>query len=141
MRGHTLVELLFVLTLLTVSAASFAPAARRQRDRALVAGAREAVVGLFAEARMAALEHGGARVRIDTELPVAEVTSSGALLRRVALGVEFGVVVGLGGTSTEVEMTYDALGLGRVASQTITLRRGLETAEVVVSSYGRVRRR
>jgi type II secretory pathway pseudopilin PulG len=141
MRGHTLVELLFVLTLFVVSAASFAPAARRQRDRAMVTGAREAVVGVLAEARVAAMERGAAGVRIGTEPPVVEAWSAGVLLERVALGAELGVAVSLGGTSTDVELTYDALGLGRVASQTITFRRGLETAEVVVSGYGRVRRR
>jgi type II secretory pathway pseudopilin PulG len=141
MRGHTLVELLFVLTLLGVTAASFAPAARRQRDRALVSGARETVIGLLAEARMAAMEHGSASVRIGTDPPEVEAVAAAVSLGRAALGSELGVTIRLSGTASEVELTYDALGLGRLASQTITFRRGLESAELVVSGYGRVRRR
>jgi hypothetical protein len=61
-------------------------------------------------------------------------------LRRVALGTEFGVTLSLGGAATEVDLAYDALGLGRLASQTITFRRGSAAAALVVSGYGRVRR-
>jgi prepilin-type N-terminal cleavage/methylation domain-containing protein len=141
MRGYSLVELVFVIALLGVSAASLAPAASRQRDRALVLGAREAVVGLLAEARSAAMEHGSASVRIDTDPAEAEARTSDRSLGRAALGAELGVTVVLGGAATEVELSYDALGLGRLASQTVIFRRGRETAELVVSGYGRVRRR
>lgn len=141
MRGHTLVELLFVLFLTGVTAASVAPAARRQRDRALVVGAREAVVGLLAEARLAAVESGSASVRITVGTAKAEAIARGIPLRTAALGAEFGVTVALSGAATDVELAYDGLGLGRMASQTITFRRGRETAELVVSGYGRVRRR
>lgn len=141
MRGHTLVELLFVLLLAGVAVSSMAPAARRQRDRAAVVGAREAVVGLLAEARLAALESGGASVRITATPPRAEALARGASLRSAALGEDFGVTVGLSGADTQAELSYDGLGLGRMASQTITFRRGREIAELVVSAYGRVRRR
>jgi Tfp pilus assembly protein FimT len=140
MRGHTLVELLLVLFLTAVTAASVAPAARRQRDRALVVGAREAVVGLLAEARLAAVASGGASVRITVSAATAEALAGGLPLRTAALGAEFGVAVALSGAATEVELAYDGLGLGRMASQTITFRRGSEVAELVVSAYGRVRR-
>jgi prepilin-type N-terminal cleavage/methylation domain-containing protein len=139
MRGYTLIELVFVLTLLGVTAASFAPAARRQRDRALVVGAREAVIGLLAEARTAAIERGGASVRIHTDPPDAEAVSGGVSLGRANVGAELGVAIDLGGPS-DVELSYDALGLGRMAAQTISFRRGLETAQLVVSGYGRARR-
>lgn len=141
MRGHTLVELLFVLLLAGVTVSSMAPAARRQRDRAAVVGAREAVVGLLAEARLAAIESGGASVRVTVSPPSAEALVSGVPLRRAALGDDFGVDVALSGGGTEAVLTYDGLGLGRVASQTLTFRRGREAAELVVSAYGRVRRR
>lgn len=140
MRGHTLIELVFVLLLVGVATASAAPAARRQRDRAMVVGAREAVVGLLAEARLTAVETGGASVRISASPARAEALAGGSPLRRVALDVEFGVTVSLSGSTTDAELVYDGLGLGRVASQTITFRRGTETAELVVSAYGRVRR-
>ena len=141
MRGYTLIELLFVVVVTGVTAASLAPVARKQRDRALVVGAREAVVGLLAEARTAAMESGGASVRITT-LPAKAAALTGALtLRTASLDSDFGVAITLSGSAAEVEITYDALGIGRLASQTITFRRGAESAELVVSGYGRVRRR
>jgi Tfp pilus assembly protein FimT len=141
MRGHTLIELTFVLLLVGVATASAAPSARRLRDRTAVVGAREAVVGLLAEARLAAIETGSASVRIAADPWRAEAVSGGATLRRVALGVDFGVTLELGGARTDVELSYDALGLGRVASQTVVFRRGGAATELVVSGYGRVRRR
>jgi type II secretory pathway pseudopilin PulG len=140
MRGHTLIELLFVLFLVGVTTTSLAPVVRRQRDRALVVGAREAVVGLFAEARIAAMESGGASVRLVANPARAEAVSDARTLRGSAIAEEYGVSLSLGGSET-VEVIYDALGLGRVASQTIGFARGGETTELIVSAYGRVRRR
>jgi len=139
-RGFTIVELALVLLLLGVTTASIAPAARRQRDRALVVGAREAVVGLFVEARTAAMESGAASVRIVAVPALAEAVSQARILRTAAIAEDFGVSISIGG-SAQVELTYDALGLGRVASQTIAFARGGETTELVVSGYGRMRRR
>jgi type II secretory pathway pseudopilin PulG len=141
MRGHTLVELVFVLLLTAAAASSVAPLARRQRDRAAVVGAREAVVGLLAEARSAAMEVGGASVRVMESPPRAELLVLGSVVRVARLDADFGVALSLAGTGTEAELSYDALGIGRVASQTIALSRGGEAAELVVSAYGRVRRR
>jgi len=151
MRGHTLVELVFVLLLLGVTASTVAQSARRVRDRASVDAAREAVVGLLAEARAAAIEHGEATVRISGRPWLATVLTQGSTLRRVALTSDFGVELELGGAGqggasqtgadAEVELHYDALGLGRMAGQTLLFRRGAEEGSLVVSSYGRVRRR
>ena len=140
MRGHTLVELTFVLLLVSVAVSSVAPTARKARDRAAVVAAREMLVGLVAEARQAAIETGAASVHLLERDATAEVVSSGAVLRRIALITELGVSLELGGGRSEVELRYDALGLGRMASQTVVLRRGGAAAELIVSSYGRVRR-
>ena len=141
MRGHTLVELTFVLLLVGVAVSSVAPTARKARDRAAVVAAREMLVGLVAEARQAAIETGAAGVRLLEAGGVAEVVTAEAVLRRVVLTSELGVSLELGGSRSDVELRYDALGLGRMASQTVTLRRGDAAAELIVSSYGRVRRR
>jgi len=141
MRGHTLVELTFVLLLVGVAAASVAPTARQLQERAAVAAAREAVVGLLAEARLAAIETGGASVWIDADAGLAEALARGTTLRRVALATDFGVTLALSVGQPRVELRYDALGLGRMASLTVVFRRGEAAAELVVSSYGRVRRR
>jgi len=140
MRGHTLFELVFVLLLVGVATAAATPSARRLADRTAVASAREALVGLFTEARAAAVERGGAVVRVEAAPARAAVRAQGDTLRSVEIGGEFGVAVELGGGGSHVELAYDPLGLGRVASQTILLRRGDATTALVVSAYGRVRR-
>jgi len=141
MRGHTIVELLFVLTLMGATAASLAPTAGRYLERASVVSAREALVGVLAEARLAAMESGNATVRISANPWTAAATVGDSTVRALALGEEYGVVLSLGGGRSEAEIRFDALGLGRVASQTIGFSRGDASAELVVSSYGRVRRR
>jgi hypothetical protein len=140
MRGHTLIELLLVLTLLGASSASLAPTARRYRDRSSVVAAREAVVGLLSEARLGAMEAGSGRLTLSADPPVARVVLDDATVRMVDLGAEFGVTLVLGGGRVEVDLVFDALGLGRMAAQTLGVRRGDASAGLVVSAYGRVRR-
>jgi type II secretory pathway pseudopilin PulG len=140
MRGHTLVELTFILLLMGVAVASVAPTARKARDRAAVAAAREAVVGLLAETRVAAIEAGGASAWIDSGSGLAEALARGTTLRRLSLTTDFGVRLELSGGQPRVELRYDALGLGRMTSITIVFSRGAAAAGLVVSSYGRVRR-
>jgi type II secretory pathway pseudopilin PulG len=141
MRGHTLVELLFVLTLMGAAGASLAPSARRYRERAAVVAAREVLVGVLAEARVAAMESGAATVHISSDPGAAGASVGDSTIRFVPLGDEYGVALTLSRGQTEAEIHFDALGLGRVASQTIGFHRGAASAELVVSSYGRVRRR
>src|SRR5688500_10828824 len=131
-RGFTLVELLFVLLLMGVMSTSIAPVARRQRDRALVVAAREAVVGRLAEARMAAMESGGASVRIAVLPARAEAIADARVLRSADIAEDFGVILSMGGPAN-VELSFDALGLGRMTSQTITFTRGGEATELIVS--------
>jgi type II secretory pathway pseudopilin PulG len=140
MRGHTLVELLLVLTLMGVTGASLAPTALRYRDRAAVLAAREAMVGLFAEARLAAMATGEAWVGVRTGPSTASASTAGAALRTVDFSTEFGVALSLGGGGTTVDVRFNSLGLGSMASQTVRFGRGETVAELVVSTYGRVRR-
>ena len=141
MRGHTLVELLFVLTLMGAGAASLAPTARRYRERASVVAAREAFVGLLAEARAAAMESGEASVRVVSGPWSAQVVARDSTLRAVELEGDFDVTLSLNGGRPAVELRFGAMGLGLLAGQTIRFSRGDASAELVVSSYGRVRRR
>ena len=141
MHGHTLIELLLVLILMGATTASLAPTARRYRDRGSVVAAREALVGLLAETRVAAMRAGEARLWITSEEAAARVSAADSILRSVDFGGEFDVVLDLSGGRAEVDLEFDALGLGRMAGQTIRVRRGDAIAELIVSSYGRVRRR
>jgi len=140
MRGHTLIELLLVLTLLGASTASLAPTARRYRDRSSVVAAREAVVGLLSETRLYAMETGSARLALSVDPSVASVVVGDSTVRVVDFGAEYRVELELGGGRAEAELVFDALGLGRMTSLTLGARRGDAVAAVVVSAYGRVRR-
>lgn len=141
MRGFTLIELAVVVALTAFAAASLAPAARRYRDRAAVLAAREAMVGVLAEARVTALASGEAHVSIESGPWVARSEQADSVLSVVRLESEWGVTVGLPGRRSSSRISFNALGLGRMASQTLVFRRGGASASLVVSSLGRVRRR
>jgi prepilin-type N-terminal cleavage/methylation domain-containing protein len=139
--GYTLVEVVAALVLLAVALAMGGPRLRGLADRSAVLGAREALVGLVGRARMAAVVHGGASLTIrasDGEVRVR--TTDGDSLPSVLLGRRFGVTLTLSRSRQATELRFDALGLGRIASETISLRRGSAEGRVVVSGYGRVRR-
>jgi Tfp pilus assembly protein FimT len=141
MRGHTVVELLLVMTLMAASAASLAPAARLYRDRAAVLAAREAFVGLLAEARAAAMEAGRGEVHVTSDPWEARAVVGETTVRAVALARDYDVGLTLSGGRSEVVLRFDALGLGRLANQTVVFSRGEARAELTISAYGRVRRR
>ncbi|MEQ8330238.1 MAG: prepilin-type N-terminal cleavage/methylation domain-containing protein [Longimicrobiales bacterium] len=139
--GHTLVELIVVLALLAVGAAAVLPGARTWADRAAVLGARESVAALVARARVEAVGRGGAAVHVAADSSIAWTLADGGVLDRVDLADRFGIHVVLAGRRTATVLTYDALGVGRVASETLRFRRGGAEAALIVSGYGRVRRR
>lgn len=145
MRGHTIIELSVMLSLAALTAASVAPAARGYRDRAAVIAAREAVVGLLAEARAAAMERGAGAVRLEggpwRAWSLVRGAAGDSILREVSLAGDLGVEVELPGGRASAEIAYGPLGLGRFANETLRFRRGRTTSGLVVSSYGRVRRR
>lgn len=140
-RGFTLLELVTVLALIGLGLAEAVPAARNLLDRMAVVGAREAVVGVFHRARMEAVARGGARIVLLASPARIELWSSGALRSAIDLGEEFEVEVALSSGRDLAEIGFDPLGLGRVASQTLTFDRNGTEAGLVVSSFGRVTRR
>lgn len=139
MHGYTLIELVAVLALFAVGAASFAPTARRLSDRAAVTAAGEQVVGLLLEGRATALAHGSATVTLVSDPPSVRIDAIDLPLRTVHLDGSVGVRLGGGRDSSRIR--FDALGLGRFANETVVLTRGGATRSILVSSYGRVRRR
>ena len=140
MRGHTLAELVAVLSLLAIGTASLAPTARTYRDRIAVLSARESIAGLLSEARAAALAHGEGSVVIKPTPWRAWSATGDSTLRSVALESNWGVEVVLGAGRDSVAIRYGPLGLGRFASATLIFRRGAASRRLVVSGYGRVRR-
>lgn len=138
-RGHTLPELCTALLLGALALSVVLPGASAARDRLSVAAAREGVAGLIAEARVAALAHGGATVHLET-LPARAWSEAGDTVLRALDLTEWGVSLALSGGRTSRVLRYDALGLGQVASETVRFRRGRVDRALVVSGFGRVRR-
>jgi len=139
-RGHTLFELCAALLLASIALAAVVPAGRALRDRMAVVAAREAVAGLVAEARMAAVTHGGAHVRLEAGPWRCWVEIGDSVSATAALERDLGVVVSLSRERRETTLEYDGLGLGSLASETLRFRRGDQESVLVVSGYGRLRR-
>lgn len=138
--GHTLVELCAVMLLASLALSVALPVGRRLGDAFAVMAAREALAGLIVEARAAAPGHGGGSVHIRSDPWRAWAQGGPVPLRAVALSVDLGVSVGLSRGRTSLDLRFDALGLGQVASETIVFQRGGSRRSLVVSGYGRVRR-
>ena len=127
-----------VVTLLTSLAVAGLHGFSRLRDRWAVDGARAALSELIRETRVRAIARGGARVVLSASSHEARLEAGGVVLRRLLLQDDFSVALDLGGTE-EVDLVFDAAGVGRLASRSVGLARGGATARIVVSSYGRVR--
>jgi hypothetical protein len=139
-RGYTLVEMATLLVLLVLSLGFLSSGARKLNDRMAVLGAREAIAGLIAEVRVASLGRGG-MVRVADGPWRAWGQLSDSTFGLVALESDFGVAMELPRGAREARLSYDVMGLGRVANTTLAFTRGAARAELVVSAYGRVRRR
>ena len=137
-EGFSLPELVLVMTILGLVLGGALPAATHLRDRLAVVGARESVVGIFHRARIEAVAFGGASIVLRVSPPGAELWAAGALRSSVPLGGDLDVEMTLSSGRERVEILFDALGLGRVASQTIRFMRNGSRSGLVVSSLGRV---
>ncbi len=139
--GASLLEFACVLTLMGILAGLAAPSFSNTRNVLAVRGARSAIVAAAARTRAHAVRHGGAELRIDApSASLRIVTRDAAIDEHLPIAADNGVRVQLEGTSaTTATLVFDALGIGRVASRTISLHRGSVTAGVTFSSYGRAR--
>jgi hypothetical protein len=137
--GATLFELLVVLILLGVFASIAAPSLRTTMDMLAVRGAREAAFGLFARARVLALQHGGADIVLNAGSDRIQVRTADGKVRAELSLAQRSVDLLLAGADPIV-LRYDAYGLGRMMSRTVTLRGQEAYAGLTISSFGRVRR-
>lgn len=140
MRGHTLIELLFVLLLAAVGASSLVPTARKVRTWAVLSSARETLVAGFTGARATAVRHGYADLIIRSSPPAYRVESpvspgSWVPLADPPLRLE------LDGDQDSITVRFDRMGVARFASHSIDVVVGSASSGLVVSSYGRIRRR
>lgn len=138
--GFTLLELITVMTLLGILLGRLLPASKSLMDRMAVASAREVVVGSFHRVRLEAVARGGATLILVKEPPAVRIKAGGGgrVLQESFIGD--GVKMTLSGDRPAVELSFDALGLGRVVSQSLVFRKGEARASLVVSSLGRLRR-
>lgn len=140
MRGHSLLELLFVLVLAAVGASALVPTARKLRDRAVTTSGREALVVGFVEARTAAVRHGGATLTVRRTSPAYRVDTRGRTGGWVSLDHQQ-VRLRLDGLRDSIAIDFDRMGLGRLASHSIDVLAGDVARRLIVSSHGRIRRR
>lgn len=136
--GTTLLEMALVVALFAALAFAGLRGFARLSDHWAVNGARSALAELIRETRVRAVARGGARVVLSAADHQARLEVGGGVVRRVMLLDDFAVRLDLGG-SEEVQLVFDASGVGRLASRSVGLARGGANARIVVSSYGRVR--
>jgi len=140
--GVTLLELLCSLALLGVLLGMVAIPIARVADVLAVRAARDAILNAAARTRALATRHGGAHLSVSAaDGAVAITTRDGVVADTlVRLSSDYRVEVGFDDSRLAVAtMRFDALGLGRLANRTIRLRRGVVTAGVTFSAYGRAR--
>jgi prepilin-type N-terminal cleavage/methylation domain-containing protein len=139
--GTTLLELACALALLGVILGIGMPPLANARDVLAVRAARDAIVAASARTRAHAVNHGGAELHIDAAAGTLRiVTRDSAVDETSPITRSIDVELRLTGTSaTAAVLSYDALGIGRVASRTIAVRRGSVAGGVTFSSYGRPR--
>lgn len=139
-RGFTLLELLLVLLIVGTMASLAVPRFGRARDRLAVRGAALELAAALAVTRASAIRAGGASLHVDVAAGTAWITtSSGARLPdEYPLAARYGVRLE-SDRAGPIQLRYDPLGIGRIASAVIRVRRGGAVHAVTVSAYGRVR--
>ena len=139
-NGFTLLELLVVLVLAGILADLGLRPALRQLDRWAVLSAREEVASLVAIARVRAVGTVGATLALDEVTGSVEVHSAVWPDTIVRFGERHGVALEIVGSAQTVMLRFNALGLGQVASRRLRFVRGKASADLVLSSHGRLRR-
>jgi len=139
--GYTLLELTLVLVLAGTLLGVAVPRGAAVLDRIAVTVARDIVAASLARTRALAISRGGATLvlrRRPLRLRIEDATGTLAPGGNPAL--PHGIELETSGTDAEIQIRYDALGIGRLASRTLRFRRGDAVATLVLSSYGRVTR-
>ena len=138
-RGVTLLELVAVLVVTGTLTGLALPRLMGGVDRWVVGEAREEVVALLYRARVEARRRGEAVVEVETGGGVTLEAPAGEVLAQWTPATS-GLDVEVAGNRDVARLSFGPSGTGRLANATIRISRGRATQEVVVSSYGRVRR-
>ena len=138
--GYTHAELLLVLAILGILIAVAYPPIGRWRDRAAVHAARDELAAGLSRTRMLAVSAAGATLVLHPESGRFWTRSDlGLTIPPVDLNGRYHVHVDAAGGDS-ISFRYDALGIGRLASRTVWIRRRDAEAGLTVSAYGRLRR-
>src|SRR4051812_33278162 len=139
--GTSLIEILLVLTIIGVLLFLGAAPYTNARDVMAVRAARDEIVAASARTRAFAVRHGGGTLGVDGAAGKLTISTRDGLVNESVQFGEIGVQVEVDGShgATSASMQYDALGIGRLASRTITLSRGSASGGVTFSAYGRPR--
>jgi len=135
--GHTLAELLVVLTIGSILSGIALPRFAAIRDRAAVRSAAEQIEGTLAAARRSARLHSATTsVVFDPGRRMAFMMVEGDTLMTALPGTE--LAVALSGTRDTIRYAPDGRGYGATNSSVI-VRRGAAADTIFVSRLGRVR--
>jgi prepilin-type N-terminal cleavage/methylation domain-containing protein len=138
--GFTLIELAIVLAAGAILLTLALPRLQHAWHGAAVRSAQAELAGAATAARAAAVLAGGATLFIDPVSGSAwiETRAGVRLLPDYPVGARYGVRLETP-KGASIAVRYDALGIGRLANATVTLRRGHADAGITISAYGRVR--
>lgn len=139
--GYSILEIAVLLVVLGALAPPLFGSARRLRTSFYLERSREEAARLFAEARWAAVSHGGATVELATDPAHGIVIAAGGDTVVAASLDEGGVTLGLSRGRATARVRFGPMGVGMVSSQTLRFGLAGEERLLVLSSLGRVSRR
>ncbi|MCY3547230.1 MAG: hypothetical protein OXH51_01065 [Gemmatimonadetes bacterium] len=139
--GYSIIEIAVVLVVLGALAPPLLGSARQVRTSFYLERSREEAARLFAEARWAAVVHGGSTVELATDPARGVVIVAGGDTVMAASLDEGGVTLGLSRGRATARVRFGPMGVGMVSSQTLRFGLAGEERLLVLSSLGRVSRR
>lgn len=141
--GFTLLELTVALTLIAILVGLGAPLWRNAVDRWAVRAVRDHAAVALHRTRLEARRWGGARLEFDTGEGLLRLRrgATDSIVWEDAALADHRVELVLPRNASGTTLTFDALGLGVVASRTLLFQRGGAEARLVISSRGRGSRR
>jgi type II secretory pathway pseudopilin PulG len=138
--GTTILELVCFLGLLGILITLASPRYTHARSVFAVRAARDAIVAAAARTRAHAVRHGGADLMVDASAGTLRIVSRDRAIDEVStIPRALDTRIRFDGTRTAATISYDGLGIGRLASRTITLSHGTVAGGVTFSAYGRPR--
>lgn len=142
--GATLLELVFVVTVLALLVGAAAPPLRSAAERAAARNARDAVASAVGRTRALAVARGGATLVVDVERARfwIEAPPGSPAEPSVDLAARFNARVSAEAAPVgePIVLEFDSRGLGRMTNRTFHFHRGSARASLTLSAYGRPRR-